>query len=874
MPFTGPDSPQQNRILAALSTAECARLEDDLEIVLLKLGQVLYEPGDRVDHAYFPTTCILSLMFTTENGSSAELAMTGNDGLIGAALVLGGDTTNYRVVVQSAGKAYRMRAEVMRWEVDQGGNLQRLVLRYIQALMTQMAQSVVCNRHHSVDQQLCRLLLLSLDRMPGNQLEMTQERIANMLGVRREGVTEAAGNLQAAGLIHYSRGHITVSDRSGLEARVCECYAAVKLESDRLSLPAPDARVRDRARPNPATLRRRAEARLQQTLLVVPDIAVDNTRLLHELQVHQIELEIQHEALRTAYAEADALRERYADIYDFAPTGYVTLDSRGTILDLNLAGAILLGITRSQRNRHRFAASVTPECVAAFNRFVEEVLKSKGKNVCEIALLPANHHGELIVRIEAVPDESGRECRMVLIDITAEKLAEKALFKREQYQRALLDNFPFMVWLKDEQSRFLAGNAALAAELGLPSAEVLVGKTDFDILTPERAEAYRAEDSAVLNTGETTLVEQFLEKDGKGRWLEVYKSPIRIDRQLAGTVGFARDVTQHHLTQQALTESERQYRRLMEKLPLSAAIVQDGILKYLNPKALELSGYSAEACIGQPFLSFIPEADRPKVLATHEQRMRGESAPQDYEVQLVAKGGRIVDCHGHFSMVRWDERIAMLGIFEDVTEQNRTKAELQSLESTDLLTHLANRRHFIERMEEALSQVHRAADYQVALLVIGLEHFAATNATLGHAAGNAMLRLFSSFLRDQLRKADVGGRIGDHEFAVLLPGTDLNTASVFAERLRKKAAELSAIMQNRKVALTLSIGVSTINAADATAEQVLVRASEALQRIVADGCQRIEIATAPGAERSGVSPRGAKKTSRGSRPGTIQKTST
>jgi CRP-like cAMP-binding protein len=253
MPAHFPDSPKQNRILAALTTKEYVRLADDFEPVTLVNGQVLYEPGDVADYVYFPTTCVVSRIFTTANGSSAELAMTGNEGMVGTSLILGSESVNYRVDVQSPGNAYRIKAEIMRWELDQGGELQRLSLSYIQALMAQMAQSIICNRHHSVDQQLCRWLLLALDRIPGNQIDITQERIASMLGVRREGITEAAGKLQAAGLIHYSRGHISVADRAGLEARACECYAAVKREQDRLQALAPEVRVRNRVRPNPAT---------------------------------------------------------------------------------------------------------------------------------------------------------------------------------------------------------------------------------------------------------------------------------------------------------------------------------------------------------------------------------------------------------------------------------------------------------------------------------------------------------------------------------------------------------------------------------------------------------------------------------------------
>jgi len=200
----------------------------------MELGWALYESGSRQGHVYFPTTSIVSLLYVMQDGSSAEIAVVGNEGVVGIALFMGGETTPSRAVVQSAGYAYRLKGGRLKDEFERGGPLQYLLLRYTQALITQMAQTAVCNRHHAVEQQLCRWLLLSLDRLPSNELTMTQELIANMLGVRREGVTEAAGKLQAAGLINYSRGKITVLDRPKLEARVCECYAVVKRESDRL----------------------------------------------------------------------------------------------------------------------------------------------------------------------------------------------------------------------------------------------------------------------------------------------------------------------------------------------------------------------------------------------------------------------------------------------------------------------------------------------------------------------------------------------------------------------------------------------------------------------------------------------------------------
>ena len=200
----------------------------------MPLGWAVYEAGQKLTHAYFPTTSIVSLLYVMENGSSAEIAVTGYDGLVGIALFMGGDTTPSRAVVQSTGYGYRLKAAVLKREFHLGGKLQELALSYTQALITQMAQTAVCNRHHTIDQQLCRWLLLSLDRLPSSQLKMTQELIANMLGVRREGVTEAAGKLQAEGIIKYSRGLIVVLDRTRLEKRVCECYAVVKKEFDRL----------------------------------------------------------------------------------------------------------------------------------------------------------------------------------------------------------------------------------------------------------------------------------------------------------------------------------------------------------------------------------------------------------------------------------------------------------------------------------------------------------------------------------------------------------------------------------------------------------------------------------------------------------------
>jgi CRP-like cAMP-binding protein len=225
---------RENSLLAALPDPEWRRWEPLLEQVEMPLSQVLYEPGATLTHVYFPTTSIVSLLYVMENGASAEIAVVGNEGLVGVSLFMGGESTPSRAVVQSAGHGFRLKAQLMKDEFNRAGPVLHLLLRYTQALITQMSQTAVCNRHHTLDQQLCRWLLLSLDRLQANELTMTQELIANMLGVRREGVTEAAGKLQRAGLISYGRGHIRVLDRPGLEERTCECYAVVKNEYDRL----------------------------------------------------------------------------------------------------------------------------------------------------------------------------------------------------------------------------------------------------------------------------------------------------------------------------------------------------------------------------------------------------------------------------------------------------------------------------------------------------------------------------------------------------------------------------------------------------------------------------------------------------------------
>lgn len=433
---------QSNFILAGLSTAERSPLLDDLKAVSLQAGDVLQNAGELLSHVYFPSDSIVSLLATTHDGASTQLAMVGNEGLVGISAVLGDLVASHKLVVQSAGQAYRLEAGIMRWELAQGGGLQRLALRYAKALLGQMGQNFVCANHHTIEQRLSRWLLLCLDRQPAAAISMTQDRIASLLGVRREIVTIGAGRLQAAGLIAYHRGKISIIDRAALEAAACECYGVIRAEYARYFQAMADTSPPSRFRAHPASLRQSALARWRDLPVMADEDPSDSAEAHHELEVRKIELEISNEALHQAFAAAAALSERYADIYDFAPIGYFTLDAAGNILDLNLAGAILLGLKRSQKSRQGFASYLAAESQEPFKQFVAQVLREKQRNLCEIVLAATPVHAATTVRIEAVPDEDGTECRMVLLDITEQRNALQALEHSEMRFRRFIENLP------------------------------------------------------------------------------------------------------------------------------------------------------------------------------------------------------------------------------------------------------------------------------------------------------------------------------------------------------------------------------------------------------------------------------------------------
>jgi len=423
------NSARQNRILAGIPLSHYARLSEHLKPVTLLAGQVICEPGESLEYVYFPTTCTTSLLSQTTEGDSSELAMTGRDGLVGVSLVLGSHSANHRVVVQCAGMAYRMPAAVFQSELARCRELQQLALCHVQALITQMSQSIVCIGHHSVRERLCYWLLFNQGAVGSDHLKVTHETIANMLGVRRESITQALGKLQSAGLVASGRGQIQVLDREGLTDAVCECYSLVFDETERLY-----------ERVKLPTQRNASMGDNQETF------------------------------------EEPTPLNKYQDAYDFAPVGFVSLDLNGQVVQTNLSGAIMLGIQRSQRSKSPMAGFIQPADRAKFTDFHREVLSGKCRRHCELTLSSTSHRSDMVVRIDATLDEQGDECRLVMIDVTDERNQAEQQRGNERQHQEILARQTLALWFKDQDGRLISANASLLADWDLFSADALKAK--------------------------------------------------------------------------------------------------------------------------------------------------------------------------------------------------------------------------------------------------------------------------------------------------------------------------------------------------------------------------------------------------------------
>ena len=434
MSYPVTDSARQNRILAGVPLSHYARMSEHLKPIHLAAGQVICESGESLEFVYFPTTCTASLVSHTADGDSSELAMTGRDGMVGVSLVLGSGSTNHRAVVQCAGQAYRMPADVFQAELARCRELQQLALCYVQSLITQMSQSIVCVAHHSVIERLCYWLLFNQDAVCSDQLNVTHETIANMLGVRRESITQALGKLQLAGWVSSGRGKIHIRDRDGLTDSVCECFSLVCNET------------------------RRLYQRLERSPEDAEDVCLPEAAL--EGQDH-------------------ALLHKYQDAYDFAPVGFVSLDPQGRVVQTNLAGAIMLDIQRSQRTLSPLVDFMAAPDRALFLDFHQEVLSGKCRRYCEVTLSATAHRAEMVVRIDATLDEMGDECRLVMIDVTEEKKIAAQELAMQRQQQELLARQPFMLWFKDPQGRLISANASLVEDWRHFAQDAALEKIDF-----------------------------------------------------------------------------------------------------------------------------------------------------------------------------------------------------------------------------------------------------------------------------------------------------------------------------------------------------------------------------------------------------------
>lgn len=427
------DGARQNRILAGIPLAHYARILEHLKPVDLGQGQVFVEAGNPLDFVYFPTSCTVSLVSHTADGDSSELAMIGKDGMVGISLVLGNGSMNHRAVVQCAGQAFRLPSDIFQSELAQCRELQQLSLNYVQALITQMAQSIVCVGHHSVSERLSYWLLFNQDALGHDQLLVTHETIANMLGVRRESITQALGKLQSAGLVSSGRGRIHILDRQGLTDGVCECYGLVSAETQRLF-----GRIGS-----------------------APDI-------LSSPDGH-------HNA---DAGESPTLLQKYQDAYDFAPVGFVSVDQQGRVVQTNLAGAIMLDIQRSQRTLSPFVDFMAPSDRPLYLAFHQEVLSGKCRRHCELTLCATAHRTEMVVRVDATLNEVGDECRLVLIDVTEEKKMAAQEPAMERQLQELLAKQPYMMWFKDPQGRLISANASLLQDWRHFAEDVALEKID------------------------------------------------------------------------------------------------------------------------------------------------------------------------------------------------------------------------------------------------------------------------------------------------------------------------------------------------------------------------------------------------------------
>lgn len=635
---------KQNQLLAALKQQEFMRLEHELEPVEFLAGQWIYRSGEVIDYLYFPVNLAVSVSVSGGDGESTSLAIVGNEGVLGFSVTGGSERMPYDIVAINHGVAYRLRRELADWEFDQHGSLLWLVLRYGQIAAFSFAQTAICNQYHSVEQRLCGWFLGIAGKSGQTHFSLTHAFIAGQLGVRREAISEAAAALQSAGVIEYSRGKITLLDMEALRHRACTCGESIRKHQQQLPPKPADTLWRYRVRPDSVSIRRLAEERARHSSIPKPSSLSDYGRLVAELEVRKHTHDIQMEELIESHAEADRLRERYADIYDFSPVAYASVDALGVLKQINLSAAILLGVKRSETARHRFVDSIVADQRGAFTEFLKQVLNNHGHHRIETTLAETGQRPEAFVIIDGIADESRTECRMVITDVTKEKAYEKSL--RRAYE--LLDMSQAAAnagsWDWDIVSGQITWSENLFTLFGLDASR---DRPSFDVwrkvLHPDDcANAEEEIQRAIRDHCKLFNQYRICQPDGEIRWINSVGETFYDEAgKPLHMLGICIDATRQ-------LEAEAEIRRYAEKLRTLADFTYDweywqspkGTLHYVSPSCERISGYHRDQFLADPGLltKIVFPEDRATFVA-HMEETSVLSPSHEMEFRIVRKDG-------------------------------------------------------------------------------------------------------------------------------------------------------------------------------------------------------------------------------------------
>jgi len=675
-------APRQNRILRAVKARDFMRLEHELELVEFTHGEKIYEAGDAVKFLYFPVTLVASILATDIDGESTSLAIVGNEGVLGFTVACGADHTPYSAMAISGGAAFRLRRELADWEFDQHASLFWLVLKYGEAAAFNYAQTALCNQHHTVQQRLCGWLLDVTGRSGQDDVAMTQASLAAQLGVRREAVSETAGELQACGILRYSRGQVTILDPKGLQDRACSCRNAGKKHWQDASSRLTQSHWHYRMRPNPMTTRRLAEERAKLTLDNLPNSVPEVRKLVEELEVGKHLLELHMAELTESYAEANKLRHRYSDLYDFAPVAYATVDQSGVIRRINLAGAILLKLKRSEIQRHRLMDSIMPDQCEKFSAFLQRLIVAPEHRRLEVELRPNGRDLVTTVLIDGVVDENGNDCQLAITDITERKVLERQLERSNAEARLLrhaLDNVGAYVFLKDRDLKYRYVNWAVLDLIGCTEEELL-GRGDSCFFPDDLAKHFEEGDRRALN-GEQVIDESTLRHaDGRKVHTRDAKSPIydySNGKTLCGICGISNDISDLKRVESDLRESEARYRALVA--------ASSDVVYRMSPDWSEMRRVSGGALVPDRVSrsrswvdTYIFPDDQPGVLAAISEAIRNKSMLELEHRILLKDGSEGWTFSRAVPILNAENEISeWIGMASDVTERKKAEAALK-----------------------------------------------------------------------------------------------------------------------------------------------------------------------------------------------------